>query len=166
MSTTSSPRRHFPAGKRYHSQILRILTTDSPRLLLVEKDSDDEILIIDALRSAGFEEAIDIVHDGAGALEYLFASERGAANPQFVLLGSTIDGLSVTEVLIRIREQKQTQLIPVVIFGSFVEDDEIRNCYLAGASSYVARPAEFDRFVKAVQAIGTYWLTLNKMPVE
>lgn len=153
--------------RRYKLPGLRFLNTDSPRLLLVEKDSDDEILIVDALRSAGFEEAIDIVHDGAEALEYLFASDRGgASNPQLVLLGSAIDGLSVTEVLIRIREQKQTRLIPVVIFGSFVEEEEIRNCYLAGASSYVSRPAEFDQFVKAVQAIGTYWLTLNKMPVD
>ncbi len=154
------------AGKRYHSQILRILTTEPPRLLLVEKDSDDEILIVDALRSAGFADAIDIAHDGAEALEYLFASDRGAANPQLVLLGSAIDGLSVTEVLIRIREQKQTRLIPVVVFGSFVEDDEIRDCYLAGASSYVSRPAEFHQFVKAVQAIGSYWLALNKTPFD
>ena len=143
------------------------MVPDSPRLLLVEKDSDDEILIVDALRSAGFEEAIDIARDGAEALEYLFASDRGGtSNPRLVLLGSAIDGLSVTEVLIRIREHKRTRLIPVVIFGSFVEEDEIRNCYLAGASSYVGRPAEFDQFVKAVQAIGAYWLTLNKMPVD
>lgn len=119
------------------------------------------------MRSAGFEEAIDIARDGAEALEYLFASDRGGTpNPQLVLLASAIDGLSVTEVLIRIREHKQTRLIPVVIFGSFVEEDEIRNCYLAGASSYVGRPAEFHQFVKAVQAIGTYWLTLNRMPVD
>ena len=82
------------------------------------------------------------------------------------MLGSAIDGLSVTEVLNRIREQKQTQLIPVVIFGSFVDHNEIRDCYLAGAGSYVGRPAEFDQFVKAVQAIGTYWLTLNKLPMD
>ena len=143
------------------------MVPDSPRLLLVEKDSDDEILIVDALRSAGFAEAIDIARDGAEALENLFASDRdGPSNPRLVLLGSAIDGLSVTEVLIRIREHKRTQLIPVVIFGSFVEAAEIRNCYLAGASSYVGRPAEFDQFVKAVQAIGAYWLKLNKMPVD
>jgi len=54
------------------------LVSDSPRLLLVEKDPGDEILIVDALRSAGFVEAIGIAHDGAEALEYLFASDRGA----------------------------------------------------------------------------------------
>ena len=79
-------RLHEDAGKRYHSQILRILTTDSPRLLLVEKNSDDEILIVEALRSAGFEEAIDVAHDGAEALKYLFANDRGAANPQLYCL--------------------------------------------------------------------------------
>lgn len=136
-------------------------------MLLVEKDSDDEFLIVDALRSAGFEGAIDIAHDGAEALEYLFASDRrSASNPRLILLGSSIDGLSVTEVLIRVREQSQTKLIPVVIFGSFLEQSEIRDCYLAGASSYVGRPAEFDQFVQAVQAIGTYWLALNKLPVD
>ena len=142
------------------------MVSDTPHMLLVENNSDDESLIVDALRSVGFADAIDIAHDGAEALEYLFASDRGASNPQLVLLGSAVDGVSVTEVLIRIREQKQTRLIPVVIFGSFADEAEIGNCYLAGASSYVRRPAEFDQFVKAVQAIGTYWLTLNKIRVD
>lgn len=143
------------------------MVSDSPRLLLVERDSGDEVLIIDALRSAGFVEAIDIARDGAEALEYLFASDQGAdTNLRVVLLSSSLDGLSVTEVLIRMREQKTTRLIPVVVFGSSPDEGEIRGWYLAGASSYVARPAEFDRFVQCVQAIGTYWLNLNHVPAD
>jgi len=73
------------------------LVSDSPRLLLVEKDPGDETLIVDALRSAGFVEAIGIAHDGAEALEYLFASDRGAdANPRVVLLSSDLEGLFAT----------------------------------------------------------------------
>jgi len=143
------------------------LVSDSPRLLLVEKDPGDETLIVDALRSAGFVEAIGIAHDGAEALEYLFASDRGAdANPRVVLLSSALGDLSVTEVLIRMREQKKTRLIPVVIFGSSPREEEIRDWYLAGASSCISRPDEFDQFVRSVQAIGTYWLILNQIALD
>ena len=43
-------------------------------------------------------------------------------------------------------------------------EDLIRS-YDLGANSYIRKPVDFVEFIKAVQTVGTYWLTLNEPPV-
>jgi two-component system, response regulator len=143
------------------------IMSNGDRLLLVENDSYDELLVIDALRSSGVRQAIDVARDGAEALEYLFASDRhigrqGGSNPQLVILGWTLPLVSAPEVLERVRQHARTKLIPVVVLGSSAEEVDIRTSYLYGANSYVVKPSDFTQFVEAVQRIGTYWLRTNE----
>jgi two-component system response regulator len=145
--------------------------TAEDRLLLVESDAEDELLIVDALRAIGFHHAIDIARDGAEALEYLFASEvqtgrEDGSNPQLVLLNWNVPGISAPEVLERVREHRRTRLIPVVVLGSSSDEVEISKSYRYGANSYVTKPSDFTQFVNAVQKIGAYWLNVNQTPGE
>ncbi|MEO8125492.1 MAG: hypothetical protein ABJF23_11035 [Bryobacteraceae bacterium] len=55
-------------------------------------------------------------------------------------------------------------MIPVVAFSPSADREEIRGWYLAGASTYVSRPAEHAQLVSVVQAIGTSWRSLNSLP--
>ena len=43
-------------------------------VLLVEDNSDDELLILRPLKTANLENEISVARDGAEALDYLFAS--------------------------------------------------------------------------------------------
>jgi two-component system response regulator len=145
--------------------------TAGDRLLLVESDANDELLIVDALRAMGFCRAIDIARDGAEALEYLFASEvqtgrEDGDNPQLVILNWNLPRISAPEVLERVREHPRTRLIPVVVLGSSSDEGEISRSYRAGANSYVTKPADFTQFVDAVQKIGAYWLSVNQTTGE
>ena len=42
------------------------------------------------------------------------------------------------------------------------EDRDLRRCYAHGANSYIVKPVDMERFFRAVQDIGTYWLELNQ----
>ena len=59
-------------------------------ILVVEDNSDDEVLILRALKKANICNNVDVVHDGAEALDYLFKTDdyagRCSVNPSIVIL--------------------------------------------------------------------------------
>lgn len=129
-------------------------------ILLVEDDTKDEVLILRALRKDGIVNEIFVVRDGAAAVDYLLSEENEL--PTIVLLDLKLPKLSGHEVLKRIRKNKRTKLLPVVILTSSDEDRDIIESYSNGANSYVCKPVQFDEFSKAVRAIGLFWLLTNK----
>ncbi len=68
------------------------------------------------------------------------------------------------EVLHRIKAEKTTKKIPVVVLTSSQEDRDIVESYKLGVNSYVSKPVEFDEFIDAVSTLGLYWMLINKPP--
>ena len=136
------------------------------KILIVEDNPDDEELTVRALHRSNLVNHIVVVHDGAEALDYLFAtgvySERDAPDlPHVVLLDIKLPKISGIEVLRRIRLDQRTKLLPVVILTSSDEENDIVDSYELRANSYVRKPVEFNQFAEAVQKLGLYWLVLN-----
>ena len=111
-------------------------------ILLVEDNAKDEALTLRALRRGNIANQVMVARDGAEAVDYLFApGTDGAFNtvPQLVLLDLKLPKLNGHEVLKRIRSDARTQLLPVVILTTSVED---RDTGLAsGVNNAVARVA-------------------------
>jgi CheY-like chemotaxis protein len=108
----------------------------------------------------------EVVHDGQQALDYLFAqgefSARSPAElPMAILLDIGLPRLSGLEVLARIREDERTRLIPVVMFTSSDDQDDILTSYKNGANSYVRKPIEYENFSETLKRIESYWMDTN-----
>lgn len=135
-------------------------------ILLVEDNRDDELLTLSALLDASIKNHVDIVRDGAEALDYLF--KRGtyvkAQTPQLILLDLKLPKVSGLEVLKEIRNFPGTHDIPVVIFTSSKEERDVIDGYRLGANSYIQKPIDFVEFDAAVKRLGMYWLVLNQFP--
>lgn len=135
-------------------------------ILLVEDSVDDEALILRVLRRANLANRIDVVRDGAEALDYMFGTGsydgRGVARPTVTLLDLKLPKVDGLEVLARIRADPRTKINPVVILTSSDEHEDLVRSYNLGVNSYVRKPIEFGRFSKAVAEIGLYWLLLNE----
>ena len=84
--------------------------------------------------------------------------------PQLVLLDLKLPKIDGHEVLKRIRAEARTQVLPVVILTTSVEDADRFDSYRLGANSYVRKPVDFAQFVEAVGQLGLYWLVLNEQP--
>ena len=138
------------------------------QVLLVEDNSDDELLILRSLKTANLENEIVVARDGAEALDYLFATgayaDRAAEQPPVVvLLDLKLPKVGGLEVLRRIRADERTKRLPVIVLTSSDEDQDVIESYRLGANSYVQKPVNFDEFSSAVQELGLYWLLLNKV---
>jgi two-component system response regulator len=134
-------------------------------ILLVEDNPDDEFLTRDALRTGGVLHDVVVARDGAEAVDWIFSA--GAASPMsripdLVLLDLKLPKMSGFDVLERIRGNSSTRGLPVVILTSSSELEDIQRGYETGANSYVRKPVNFAEFVRAVQALGVYWLTVNE----
>lgn len=138
-------------------------------ILLVEDNPDDEELTVRTLRKNNILNIVIVAHDGAEALEYLFGEGKykkrdTSVMPVIVMLDIKLPKVSGLEVLKRIREDRRTKLLPVVILTSSDEERDLVESYQLGANSYVRKPVDFDQFQKAVQQLALYWLLLNKVP--
>src|SRR2546421_11809632 len=140
---------------------------ESKVILLVEDNPRDEALTLRALKKSNIVNEIVIARDGVEALDYLFGTGAHAARdtselPQFVLLDLKLPKVDGLEVLQRIRADERTRRLPVVVFTSSSEEEDVIRSYDLGANSYVRKPVDFERFSEAARQLGLYWLVLNQ----
>ena len=138
-------------------------------ILLVADNADDEELTLRALKRHNLANEIDIVRDGAEALEFLFCTgaysdRKPKQTPAVVLLDLMLPKVSGLDVLKAIRENKSTSFLPVVVLTSSDEEIDILRSYELGANSYVRKPVNFAEFSEAVAQLGLYWLLRNQSP--
>ena len=132
---------------------------DKKIILLVEDNPDDEALTLRALKRSHITNEVVVAHDGAEALDILFQKNLGPALVVLDLKLPKVDGL---EVLRRIRAEEQTKRLPVVIFTSSKEEQDLIKSYSLGTNSYIRKPVDFTQFAEAVRQVGLYWLLLNE----
>jgi len=138
-------------------------------ILLVEDNPDDEALTLRALKKNNIRNEVIIAHDGVEALDYLFGTGTYEGRdtrimPQIILLDLKLPRLDGLEVLRRLRSDKRTRLLPVVILTSSKEEMDLINGYSLGANSYIRKPVDFPQFTEAIRQLGLYWLVLNESP--
>ena len=140
-------------------------------VLIVEDNVFDADMTTHALKESILPERIKIVNDGAEALDFIFCkgdyvNRDPRQQPKLVLLDLQLPKVEGLEVLRRIRADPLTEDIPVVIFTTSKEDANIIKGYKLGANSFLAKRHDFDEFVKGIQALGIYWLVMNRPPMN
>ena len=132
-------------------------------ILIVENNPNDEKLAVMAFKQTYPQIDLRIMRSGAEALEYLHGDVL-QVQPSLVLLDLKMPRISGLEVLRRIRQDTRTQLIPVVIFSSSTEPEDMVRAYRFGANSYISKPMDFDKFLYMVEHLKIYWIELNQLP--
>jgi CheY-like chemotaxis protein len=138
-------------------------------ILLVEDNPDDVELALRAFRKNHLANDLVVARDGVEALDYLFCtgphSHRDPCHqPEVVLLDLKLPRVDGLEVLRRLREDRRTAFVPVVVLTSSTEEDDLVRSYSLGANSYIRKPVDFVQFVEAVREMSVYWLVLNQPP--
>jgi two-component system response regulator len=135
-------------------------------ILLVDDNPDDVDLMLRALRINKITNDVDVVSDGAQALNYLLPDDGDQPLPVLILLDINLPKVSGLEVLRQLKEHPRTRYLSVVMLSTSSEDRDIVESYNLGANSYVRKPVVFNEFVTAVQAVGMYWLLVNQPALD
>ena len=136
-------------------------------ILIVEDNPRDEALTLRALKRNNVANDVVVTRDGVEALDYLFGTgayegRDVAAIPQIVLLDLKLPKMDGLQVLEKVRADPRTRFIPVVVFTSSSEQEDMIKSYDLGANSYVRKPVDFEQFSEATKQLGLYWLLLNQ----
>lgn len=145
-------------------------STAPVEILLVEDNPNDVELALHALAKHHLVNRIQVVRDGAEALEFVFctgayAQRAGENSPRVILLDLKLPKVDGLEVLRQIKADERTCAIPVVVLTSSREEPDIAESYRLGVNSYIVKPVDFEQFTEAVRQLGLYWLLLNQPPV-
>lgn len=142
------------------------MSSDNSYILLIEDNPDDIELTKLAFKKHNFANEIIVVEDGQEAIDFLLGDhpegidKRGL--PEVILLDLQLPKINGHEVLKRIKNNKKTKRLPVVILTSSQEEEDIIKGYDFGANSYVRKPVDYQEFLKVVNNLGVYWLAINK----
>jgi two-component system, response regulator len=138
-------------------------------ILLVEDTPDDVELTTMSLKRSGLVNEVIVAEDGLEALDYLFGQGRYAGRntqdtPALVLLDIKMPRLDGIEVLQRLRADKRTRVLPVVVLTTSAEEVDLARAYESGANAYVRKPVSLAQFQEAVRQLGLFWILTNEPP--
>jgi chemosensory pili system protein ChpA (sensor histidine kinase/response regulator) len=117
------------------------------RVLIVEDDEDLVNLSTHWLEKAGY--AVEHAPDGAAALELL----NNDPLPAVVLLDVMLPKIDGFEVLRRIRADRRTRTLPVIMVTSFSRDKDAQRARDIGVNDYIIKPLMELDFLKRVEHI-------------
>ena len=136
------------------------------KVLLVEDNPADVELTREALGTGKLHVDLDVVTDGAAALDYLnrTGSYRGQAAPNMIILDLNVPRVSGRDVLAFVKSNEHLKRVPIVILTSSAAETDVAQSYDLGANCYVTKPLDFGAFQNIVTSLETFWFTVVCLP--
>ncbi len=142
---------------------------NSAIILLVDDDEDDQIATKRFFSKGKLENKLYIVDDGEEALDYLhhrgkYKDLESSPIPDLILLDLNMPKLDGREVLSRISKDEKLRRIPVIVFTTSSQEEDVVKSYELGCSSYITKPVGSENFSKVVKLVEQYWFDLVILP--
>jgi CheY-like chemotaxis protein len=135
-------------------------------ILLVEDNLGDARLAKEALKDSKLKNNLFHVIDGVEAMKFLMKEGEysDVPRPDLILLDLNLPRKDGREVLKEIKESDNLKRIPVVILTMSQAEEDIFKSYNLHANCYITKPLDLNQFIKVVQSIEDFWLTIVKLP--
>jgi CheY-like chemotaxis protein len=144
--------------------------TDKPNVILMaEDDSDDQLLVKDAIAECGWDGNVFFVENGEKLLDFLqrrgeYHDPASAPRPGLILLDLNMPRKDGREALRDIKADNDLRRIPVVVLTTSKADTDITKIYDLGANSFIAKPVQFEALVNVMKLLSQYWFHTVELP--
>ncbi len=129
-------------------------------ILLVEDNPADVRLTREALKESRVR--LHVARDGVEAMA-LLRSATAAQRPDLILLDLNLPRKDGREVLQEIKQDDALRHIPVVILTTSQAEQDVLQSYRLGASAFITKPVEIDRFFQVVRSLEQFWLDVVRL---
>jgi CheY-like chemotaxis protein len=141
---------------------------DPPVLLLAEDDSDDRLLVKDALEECHWRGELRCVENGEELLDYLLRrgnyKDAKAPRPGIILLDLNLPRKDGRQALREIKADPALRRIPVVVLTTSRAVTDVETSYDLGANTFISKPVQFEGLVNVIRVLGQYWFQIVQLP--
>ena len=126
-------------------------------ILLVEDNPDDVFLTELAIKESDIQGSLTLANNGKAALEILNDTvDIREKLPDLILLDINLPKINGLEVLKKIKSNKLTASIPIVVFTSSDTMSDMKSSYESGADLYIRKPNSIQEYKKIMKYIAEH----------
>jgi CheY-like chemotaxis protein len=143
-----------------------MMTKSNPILIIEDSDEDFEIACW-AIRQTGNTSPIERASRAEEVLARFSLNETNIAlPPALILLDLNLPGTNGREILSQLRQSEDFCFIPIVIVTTSTNPRDIEACYRLGASGYIGKPLQLEKFLVKIEGLINYWFSTVTLPLE
>lgn len=138
--------------------------------LLVAEDSDEDFAVFQRfMKRLNVQIPIYRCSDGDEVLDFLYQEGDYQGKPEIlrpsvILLDLNLPGLDGRELLKKIKQDESFRKIPIVVFTTSSNPEDVELCYQRGANGYLIKPVGTPELQKTLQSFVGFWLEANIPP--
>lgn len=122
-------------------------------------------------KKIGVTQGLQFLNNGESAIKYMMGegeyADRGKfPYPSFIMTDlkmPVVDGFYVLEFL---KGNPEWAIIPTVVLSASDDPDDIKKCYLLGASSYHVKSGNCEELAHQFRVLHDYWMTCKVPEVD
>lgn len=137
----------------------------SVTIILAEDDEGHALLIKRNLKRSGIANEIVHLRNGEEVLNYFLCKpgKNQHKHDYIILLDIKMPRIDGIEVLEKLKKNRKTRDIPIIMISTTDNPREIEKCQSLGCSSYIVKPIDYQHFIDTVNDLG-YRLKIDKKP--
>jgi CheY-like chemotaxis protein len=131
-------------------------------ILVIDDDENDLMMIERAFRQNGIGDVIRCLDSGEKGIAYIkgdgeYADRSRFPYPAVVMTDLKMPGIDGFAVLQYLKEHPRWKMIPVLVFSSSADADDIKRSYAMGASCYLEKPSEPGKLRELLKLFYDFW---------
>jgi len=134
-------------------------------ILMLEDDEDDRYITEVVFREKQSSLKLHFVNSSDDLFAFLFSCERKfLPYPTLILLNHYARPANAVDILRELKTNARYAHIPVVVLSGTASSEIVRNCYAAGASSFIKKPASNSETDEKISNFLHYWFESVELP--
>ena len=130
------------------------------RILIIDDDIDDQELFAEAISELNGEFGCECASNGEEGLELL--NDKNRPLPDLIFLDLNMPRLNGKQCLERIKASPRLKNIPVIIYSTSSQENDIRDTMAMGAIHFLTKPSSFNELCNSLGDV----LVRQNFPVQ